>query len=108
MFLIDDILDIVWKETEADSVSLMLLDEAGEELVVKAALGPLEKRNNGKEKVGEGLAGWVAKTEEPLLLTAETHTKPPLRRAMAEMGAFSVLCVPLVAKDRVIGVLRKY
>lgn len=100
------ILEIVLKETEADSVSLMLLDEAGQELVVKAALGPLERRSNGKERVGEGLAGWVVKTAEPLMYSAETHIEPPLRRARAEMGAFSVLCLPLVAKGRVIGVLR--
>ena len=103
--LFDVILEIVCKETEADGVSLMLL-EAGQELVVKAALGPLEWRNNGKERVGVGIAGWVAKTAEPLMLTAETHIEPPLRRMMAEMGAFSVLCLPLVAKRRVIGVLR--
>lgn len=104
--LFDVTLKIVCRETEADGVSLMLLDEARQELIVKAALGPLERRNNGKERVGQGLAGWVAKTAEPLMLTAETHIEPPLRRMMAEMGAFSVLCLPLVAKGRAIGVLR--
>ncbi|MBE0415288.1 MAG: GAF domain-containing protein [Dehalococcoidia bacterium] len=104
--LFDVILEIVWKETEADCVSLMLLDEAGQELVVKAALGPSGRVKNGKERVGEGLAGWVAKTAEPLMLTEETHIEPHLRRAMTEMGAFSVLCLPLVVKGRVIGVLR--
>jgi len=104
--LFDIILEIVWKETEADCVSLMLLDEAGEELVAKAALGPSGRLQNSRERVGEGLAGWVAKTATPLMLTEKTKSEPRLRKAMAKMGASSVLCVPLVAKGRVIGVLR--
>jgi len=103
--LFDVILGIVWQETEADSVSLMLLDETEQELVVKAALGPSRRRNNGHEKVSDGLAGWVAQTAEPLLITEESQIAPHLRRAMAEMGASSVLCLPLVVKGRVIGVL---
>jgi len=104
--LFDIILEIIWKETEADCVSLMLLDEAGEELVAKAALGPSGRLQNGRERVGEGLAGWVVKTATPLMLTEKTKSEPRLRKAMAKMGASSVLCVPLVAKGRVIGVLR--
>lgn len=104
--LFDVILEIVWKETEADSVSLMLLDEGEQELVVKAVLGPSERLKNGKEKLGQGLAGWVAKTAQPLMLTEETSIDHPLRRAMTEMGISSVLCLPLVVKGRVIGVLR--
>ncbi len=104
--LFDVILEIVWRETEADSVSLMLLDEGGQELVVKAALGPLQRLNNSEEGKGEVLAGWVAKTAKPLLLTEETPIDPSLKRAMTEMGASSVLCLPLVAKGGVIGVLR--
>jgi len=84
----------------------MLLDESGEELVAKAALGPSGRIQNGKERVGEGLAGWVAKTAAPLMLTEKTKSEPRLRKVMTEMGASSVLCLPLVVKGRVIGVLR--
>lgn len=104
--LFDAILEIVCKETEADSVSLMLLDEARQELVVKAARGPSLGRNNGHEKVGQGIAGWVASSAEPLMISEQSQTEPHLRRAMAEMGASSVLCVPMVVKGRVIGVLK--
>lgn len=104
--LFDVILEIVWTETEADGVSLMLLNEAQQELVVKAVLGPSERLNNGREKVGHGLAGWVAKSAEPLLLTEETSIDHPLRKEMTRMGFSSVLCLPLVVKGRVIGVLR--
>jgi len=104
--LFNVILEIVWRETEADSVSLMLLDETQRELVVTAVLDPSRKGNNGREKVGQGIAGWVAKTAKPLMLTEETPIDHPLRRAMAEMRVSSVLCLPLVVKGKVIGVLR--
>jgi signal transduction histidine kinase len=104
--LLDVILEIVWRETEADSVSLMLLDESQQELVVTAVLDPLKSGNNGKEKVGEGIAGCVARTAKSLMLTEETPVGHPLRRAMSEMGISSVLCLPLVVKGKVIGVLR--
>ncbi|MDY6907275.1 MAG: GAF domain-containing protein [Chloroflexota bacterium] len=104
--LFDVILNIVWKETEADGVSLMLLDNGRKELAVKAAIGPLERRENGRERVGEGLAGWVAQAKRPLLLTEGDEIEPHLQVAMDKLKAFSVLCLPLVAKDSVIGVLR--
>jgi signal transduction histidine kinase len=104
--LFDVILDIIWSETEADGVSLMLLDEAERELEVKAVLGTSERLNHAKEKVGQGLAGWVAKSAKPLLLTDETPVDHPLRKEMNKMGVSSVLCLPLVVKCRVIGVLR--
>lgn len=103
--LFDVILEIVWKETEAECACLMLLDEAGQELVVKAALDPLARCQKCKERVGEGLAGWVAKTAEPLMLTEKTKSEPHLIRAMTKIGASSVLCLPLVAEGKVIAVL---
>jgi len=104
--LFDVILEIVWNETEADGVSLMLLDEAEQELEVKAVLGTSESLNNAKEKVSQGLAGWVAKAAKPLMLTEETPPDHPLRKEMTKMGVSSVLCLPLMVKGRVIGVLR--
>ena len=104
--LFNVILEIVWSETEADSVSLLLLDETQRELVVTAVLDPSRKGNNDKEKVGQGFAGWVAKTAKPLMLTEETPIDHPLRSAMAEMGVSSVLCLPLMVNGRVIGVLK--
>ena len=104
--LFNVILEIVWTEAEADGVSLMLLDEAKQELEVKAVLGPSERLNNAKEKVGQGLAGWVVKTAKPLMLTEDTPPDHPLRKEMTKMGVSSVLCLPLVVKGRVIGVLR--
>ncbi len=84
----------------------MLLDEGQQELEVKAVLGPSDRLNHGKEKVGQGLAGWVAKTAKPLMLTDETPPEHPMRKEMTKMGFSSVLCLPLVVKGRVIGVLR--
>ncbi len=103
--LFDVILEIVWRETEADSICLMLLDEAKQELVVKAALDPWGRLKDGRERVWEGIARWVAKRAEPLLLSRDKAMDPRLSREMEQMGAASVLCLPLVISGRVIGVL---
>ncbi|MEE8173721.1 MAG: GAF domain-containing protein [Dehalococcoidia bacterium] len=104
--LFDLIGKIVWEETEADRVSLMLLDEATQELTIKAALGlPPEVVNKAKVKVGRGIAGWVAKTAEPLMLPEQAETMPHLKAAMVQEEVSSALCMPLIAKGRVIGVL---
>ncbi|OGO03936.1 MAG: hypothetical protein A2Y60_04065 [Chloroflexi bacterium RBG_13_54_9] len=103
--LFDVILQIVWAETEADRVSIMLLDEEGEKLTVKAALGLGEEDKRNEEKIGEGIAGWVAKTAQPLMLNYEWEIDPSLKEKMARMGVSSILSLPLVAKGQVIGVL---
>lgn len=57
--LLDQIVQTGLQETKADTASLMLLE--GHELVVKASVGlPPEIAATAREKVGEGIAGWVA------------------------------------------------
>ena len=82
--LLQGILEIVRAEAEAERVSLMLLDETTQELTVKAALGLPQDLLNAKRLVGEGIAGWVAMTAQPLLLPQPVG-QGSHRRAM---GAF--------------------
>ncbi len=57
--LLDQIVQTGLQETKADTASLMLLE--GQELVVKASVGlPPEIAAMVRDKVGEGIAGWVA------------------------------------------------
>lgn len=98
------IVRIVLEETEADRVSLMLVE--GEELVIAAALGlPEELVGSIRVRVGEGIAGWVAKTGEALLLPPEGDSTPHLWQLLRREEISSALCLPLIAENRVIGVL---
>ena len=100
-------LHLIGRSLHVDAYSLMLLDEPGEHLVVKAAFGlPADGGAVLTLGVGEGISGLVAKTGRPLLVP-DVNAEPRFLREESfwqAHGAF--LCVPLRIKGRgVIGVL---
>ncbi len=100
--LLNLIVQVVNRETRADRVSLMLVDRSGRELTIKAAIGlPEGIMKSAVEKVGEGIAGSVAQTGKPLLL--QGTVKRDDRATTGEVR--SALCVPLMVRGRVIGVI---
>jgi PAS domain S-box-containing protein len=102
--LLDQIVQTGLQETKADRASLMLVE--GQELVVKASVGlPSEIAATARDKVGQGIAGWVADRGEALLLANGAALNPQIREAMIREEITSALCVPLLVKDKVIGVL---
>jgi CheY-like chemotaxis protein len=105
--LLGQVVHTARRETSADRVSLMLLDQATGELTIEAAVGlHLDVVAQAKQKVGKGIAGWVAKRGEPLLLDDKSPLDPQIREAMNNDEVSSALSVPLkVKKHRVIGVL---
>jgi PAS domain S-box-containing protein len=58
-----------------------------------------------RDKVGQGIAGWVADSGESLLLADGASLNPQIREAMTRGEIASALCVPLLVKDKVVGVL---
>lgn len=104
------IVDMAARVMRAKVCSLMLLDEAEGVLVLRATqtVSPAY-RNRPPLRIGEGIAGLVAQTGEPITV-ADVRTDPRYRYrdiARAE-GLCSLLCVPLRVRDRVIGVLNCY
>lgn len=90
--------------TEADSGSIMLLDEESQMLSIEAAKG-IKKEVLGRTriKLGEGISGWVAKTKEPLILVDDTD--PRFKKELKRQEIISAITVPLMSKEKVIGVL---
>jgi phosphoserine phosphatase RsbU/P len=90
---------------EADTATVLLLDEGSDELVATAACGLEEEVRVGvRVPVGRGFAGRVAAEKQPMSLArvdATTVTNPILW----EKGVQVMLGVPLLADDKVIGVL---
>ena len=87
-----------------DTWSLLMVDEAREELYFAIAVGDkAEALKNVRLKVGEGIAGWVAQHRKSLLLIDGAGTA--FDSELKEQGVKSALSVPLIAKDRMIGVL---
>jgi len=105
---LDKILSIILSScinmTEADSGSLMLLDEKTKELSIKAAKGLSEEIiQQVKIKLGERIAGRVAQKGEGLLLIEDKDIEFEDVRKKGKIK--SAISVPLKANDKVIGVL---
>lgn len=90
--------------------SLMLVDPDKKELVVKATQSISEAYNKKPNiKIGEGIAGVVAKNNKPVCILDVKEDPRYLNRDIAKReGLFSLACVPMAVKGRVIGVLNCY
>ena len=94
------------RETQAQIVSLMLLDPTGDELSIAAAVGLSgEIVKTERVPVGHGIAGRVAQSGEPLMLTESVPLDPEIRQLMRKPEVLSSLSLPLRVRNRVIGVL---
>ncbi len=93
----------------AKAASLLLLDKKTRMLYFKVATG--EKKEEIKEyriKIGQGIAGHVAKTGEPLLIE-DVANDPRWYSQISESIRFktrSIACVPLKLGSRIIGVVQ--
>ena len=90
------------------AASVFLLDEDADELVFEAVSGEGEGELIGMRfPAGNGIAGWVLTTRQPLVvddLSADTRWS----RSQAESTGYvpkSMMAVPLLAEERVLGVL---
>ena len=88
--------------------SLLLVDEPSGDLVFEIAVSPVAERlKEIRLKKGEGIAGWVALHGKPLLL-ADANKDERFAAHIDQKMSFttnSIVCVPLVIKERVIGVI---
>jgi diguanylate cyclase (GGDEF)-like protein len=93
---------------KASRFSLLLLDEATQELRFEVAAGPgSEKLAAMRLPLGEGLAGWVARERQPVLVADVKHDPRFAARfdAISGHATRSVIAVPLVSKGRTLGVI---
>lgn len=102
-------MEAITRLMRAETGSLLLLDRERGELYFEVALG--EKGKKLKEvrlKVGEGIAGWVAKHREPVVIPDVTKDKR-FQGSFDKRSKFktrNMVCVPVVIKGQVIGVLQ--
>jgi len=102
-------MEAITRLVECEAGSLLLLDENTNELYFQIALG--EKGEKVKEirlKIGEGIAGWVAKEGESLIVH-DVMKDPRWYRKADEKTGFqtkNMICVPVRSKGKVIGVIQ--
>jgi GAF domain-containing protein len=106
--LLKVIITSVTELLECEASSLFLIDPTGEQLVLKVATGPV--RGEIKElrlNMGEGIAGWVAKNRQSLIVNDTKHD-PRFLPAVDKATGFqtrSILAVPLMDHEHIVGVL---
>ena len=85
--------------------SIMLLNEDEQTLEVVSYQGPpIEPLIRGKTRLGQGIAGKVAESREPMLI--QDFDTPTLGvKSHPERGIYSSMCVPLLRHDELVGVL---
>ena len=93
---------------KAEASSLMLIDEKTEELVFKVTFGDKKEEIKGfRLALGEGIAGWVAK-EGQSLLVADAQNDARFDKSIDKKTGFktkSIICVPLKIKEHIIGII---
>lgn len=88
-------------------VSIMLVEKETNEMTIRAATGlPDEIVKTTRQKVGTGIAGWVAEKGEPLLINdVEKDARFNKLVSDAKYKTKSLLSVPLVSKGGILGVI---
>jgi GAF domain-containing protein len=103
--LLAELLPRIRQILDTDTCAVLLLDEASDELVARAAVGIEEEVKAGvRIPVGKGFAGRVAATKQPVILEDVDHADV-LNPILREKGIKSLLGVPLLIRDTAIGVL---
>jgi len=100
---LERVAEMVRKVIRYDTLSVLLLDEMGRELRFEIAVGaPAEVAEHWRFGMGQGIVGTVAQTRRPLRVG---DVEKDRRFILAGVPVRSELAVPLLAKDRTMGVL---
>ncbi|MBP9853840.1 MAG: PocR ligand-binding domain-containing protein [Candidatus Omnitrophica bacterium] len=103
--LLITLLDVALKMTDTECGSVMMLDQETNELTIKASKGLKNRKTEDiRLKMGEGIAGLVAKSKAPLIIDRDNPDsriasmlhRPEIKKA---------LVMPLVSRNRCYGVL---
>ena len=106
--LLETIVDAALQIVGARSASLLLIDCETQDLEFTVALGPAADHVRGlRLPIGHGIAGLVAHAGEPIIV-ADAGADPRHAAEIARDAGYhpeTLLCVPLLADDDVVGVL---
>ncbi|RKY84484.1 hypothetical protein DRQ09_08580 [candidate division KSB1 bacterium] len=108
-----ELVKIVIDEINAENCSLMLYDRGSRKLVLRAAKGQMDEKvryfeklkANGKGfKIGEGIAGIVAKNKKTIRVVDTKTDERFINHRYNSENIGSILCLPLIFKGKIIGV----
>ncbi len=98
------ILELAINYTNAEKGSVMLLNESGELYILTARGIDINLINSYRIKIGEGIAGFVAKTMTPIMVEdIDKDTRFKEKRDRYKTRAF--ISCPIISRDKLLGVL---
>jgi diguanylate cyclase (GGDEF)-like protein len=95
---------------KAETWTILLIDEETGDLVFDKSTGKKEGRRKPRKerlKLGEGIAGWVAQEQIPVIVP-DVSKDPRFRArldAKTDLKTHSLMCVPIRNKGNILGVL---
>lgn len=106
--LLQNILDSAVEILNCEAGSLLLVDEQTDELVFRVTVGPVAKDLEGRRMAsGAGLVGKAVKTHQPIIVN-DVQASPEWFKGTDKQTGFitrTLLVVPMMVKDSVIGVI---
>ncbi len=111
---LDEILNLIVVVTaemlNSKICSIMLLDDKGKELAIKATQSLNEDyKRKPNIKVDQSLSGEVVKTRKPIVVfDVRLEERYAYRDLAIKEGLSSMLSVPMIVKDRIIGIINVY
>ena len=104
--LVIEVLAAIRDLLEADSVAMLVANEAGDALVARGSIGLPDSAIGGVHiPAGSGMAGRVLATRQPMVVN-DLSTIEGVAEALRNSGAQSLVAVPMLASDgSVLGVL---
>jgi signal transduction histidine kinase/putative methionine-R-sulfoxide reductase with GAF domain len=91
---------------QCDAGSIYLWDENTETLILEAAHGADERERVGlRQKLGEGLAGWVAEVGQPILVTDSRKVHKLQGRVSSRYSNFSCIAAPITHGGQLFGIV---
>ncbi len=100
------ILDIVARVLKAEKGSLMLIDDAEKTMTIGVAIGLSEEiTRDTRLEVGDSVAGWAVKNRKFLFVKNVEEDKDFLAIKKQNIKAGTLMCAPLISKDKIMGAL---
>jgi response regulator RpfG family c-di-GMP phosphodiesterase len=100
------IVELARQETHADLVTLMLMDPKSYGFNTAITIGGIQGELEAEiKKIQSQLAEWVTTHKEPLVIVEGLDAHEWIQKVTAEQGISSSIGLPLLRKDKVIGVL---
>jgi putative methionine-R-sulfoxide reductase with GAF domain len=92
---------------DCQQASLMLVNSNSRQLELRATTGHCREQQmrNATLRIGEGIAGWVARTQTPLILNSDTDPSLYPELNLKDRSISAAMVVPIVLRDELVGVV---